>query len=112
VTTPTLIRKSIDNKRIKDICCGGVHSAAMTVVSKLYTWGNNSYGQLGTGDTINRAEPHLAMNYVLAFFCGNDFTLAMKDNLVLSGWGDNFFGTYEKEKRRNFFSILALIFLA
>jgi alpha-tubulin suppressor-like RCC1 family protein len=37
--------------------CGVEHSAALTSSGHLYTWGLNSFGQLGVGDLRNRPLP-------------------------------------------------------
>jgi alpha-tubulin suppressor-like RCC1 family protein len=34
---------------IKEICCGNEHSLAVTIDGTIYSWGNNSYKQLGIG---------------------------------------------------------------
>ena len=48
--TPKLI-EAFWGERIKDICCGSGHSAAINVQGALYTWGLGEYGRLGHGAT-------------------------------------------------------------
>lgn len=39
------------------IAVGAFHNLALTVDGVLWAWGNNEYGQLGTGDTQPRSQP-------------------------------------------------------
>ena len=48
--TPKII-EAFWGERIKDICCGTGHSAAINSHGALYTWGLGDYGRLGHGDT-------------------------------------------------------------
>ncbi|MCX8686567.1 InlB B-repeat-containing protein [Bifidobacterium sp. B4142] len=41
----------------KQVSLGGFHSAAIGSDGQLYTWGNNSSGQLGDGTTTSRSTP-------------------------------------------------------
>jgi len=41
---------------------GGNFSGCITETGKLYMWGWNNYGQLGTGDTIDYYVPQLVIN--------------------------------------------------
>ena len=45
------------NKRVERISAGGAHSFIVTVDKKVYAFGENSYGQLGLNDTIDRPVP-------------------------------------------------------
>ena len=38
-----------ENKRIIQVACGNSHTLALTSEGQVYSWGNNSDGQLGTG---------------------------------------------------------------
>ena len=39
------------------VACGMAHVLALSDVGDLYSWGANSYGQLGVGTTLNTAIP-------------------------------------------------------
>jgi alpha-tubulin suppressor-like RCC1 family protein len=39
------------------LATGASHTCGLTAVGAAYCWGNDSIGQLGTGDTINRSTP-------------------------------------------------------
>ncbi|KAJ5067359.1 claret isoform a [Anaeramoeba ignava] len=54
----TEIKSSLfENDNILDFSCGYVHTLILTSNSKLIGFGNNQYGQLGTGDTNNQSIP-------------------------------------------------------
>ncbi|MDY0140107.1 MAG: hypothetical protein RBR50_10435, partial [Candidatus Izemoplasmatales bacterium] len=46
------------NERVTYISIGNVHSAAITNEGRLFTWGNNAYGQLGDGTNNLRVKPY------------------------------------------------------
>ena len=59
-------------------------------VRKLWSWGNNSSGALGLGDTVNKVSPVQVgadTNWSVQE-SGNWTTLAIKSNNTLWGWGD------------------------
>ena len=63
---------------VASVACGGRHSCLVTSAGKLFTFGGNSYGQLGTGDLINRNAPTLVQVpgcFVKDVSAGDTFTL-------------------------------------
>jgi alpha-tubulin suppressor-like RCC1 family protein len=52
------------NANVVRLAAGFAHSAAVTEDGDLYTWGNNKYGQLGTGDYNTRSFPTLVKGFV------------------------------------------------
>ncbi|NXP49386.1 HERC5 ligase, partial [Heliornis fulica] len=69
------------------IAAGGAHSAALTHSGAVFSWGKNSFGQLGLGDTKARACPSCvgALEHWKAVFvsCGADHTAVLsKEGLV------------------------------
>ena len=44
-------------EKIRLIAVGAFHNLALSEDGMLWAWGNNEYGQLGTGDTQPRAQP-------------------------------------------------------
>lgn len=44
-------------ERVKLIAVGAFHNLALLEDGNLFAWGNNEYGQLGTGDTQPRSQP-------------------------------------------------------
>ncbi|MFC0038330.1 S8 family serine peptidase [Actinomadura rayongensis] len=60
----------------------------------VWTWGDNTHGQLGTGTTTNSAYPVRVPGLVnvVAVAAGGDYTLALKDDGTVWAWGDNAHG--------------------
>ncbi|MCI07821.1 putative E3 ubiquitin-protein ligase HERC4, partial [Trifolium medium] len=44
-------------ENIRLIAVGAFHNLALQEDGTLWAWGNNEYGQLGTGDTQPRSQP-------------------------------------------------------
>lgn len=65
----------------------------LTIDGDVYAWGENSYGQLGLGDTIKRSIsqkekvnlPEKITNLVM----GQNFVMALGESGTVYGWGDN-----------------------
>ena len=51
--------KGIPKPKFSDIFCGLYHTFALTQNNRLYAWGLNNYGQLGTDDVDSRYNPEL-----------------------------------------------------
>ena len=63
---------------------------------KLFTWGNNSYGQLGTSNQINYSSPvqvGTASNWVKVSGGQNNST-AIQNNSTQWIWGNNSYGRH------------------
>ena len=76
------------------VSTGYSFSAAVRSDGKLYTWGDNGYGQLGHGDKQMRSSPTQvgsSTDWNIAT-CGNDHCLAIKNNGTLWVWGSNISG--------------------
>ncbi|KAL9649455.1 hypothetical protein ABK040_000694 [Willaertia magna] len=62
--TPTPVKGTVlDDYKVVDVACGLWHTMALTEEGFLFSWGNNTYGQLGHGDT----DEHLSPIFVEAF---------------------------------------------
>ena len=78
---------------------GGRHAAAIKTDGKLWTWGRNTYGQLGHNDTTQRNTPTqlgTATSWKRVS-CGgrtttNAFTAAIKTDGTFWTWGRNSYG--------------------
>jgi len=75
---------------------GGGHSIALTADKRVWTWGDNEFGELGRGtltyDPTPRVVTALTNQYVVAIAGGLGFTLAVTSNGHVYAWGDNTFG--------------------
>ncbi|MCL2200101.1 MAG: stalk domain-containing protein [Defluviitaleaceae bacterium] len=68
------------------------HSMAIDSTGTLWGWGNNSYGQIGDGTTINRSTPVRIMGNVVSVITSFDTTMTITANGVLYAWGANPWG--------------------
>ncbi|NXO09774.1 HERC5 ligase, partial [Oriolus oriolus] len=72
---------------LAQIAAGGAHSTAVSLSGAVYSWGKNSFGQLGLGDTKDRGCPSYvgALEHWKTVFisCGADHTAVLsKEGLV------------------------------
>jgi alpha-tubulin suppressor-like RCC1 family protein len=77
------------------IACGAAHSVAIKSDGTLWAWGNNYYGQLGDTTLVTRGYPYqiwMAGANWSQVACGDNFTIAIKSNGTIWGWGDNTHG--------------------
>ena len=107
----TLPCKVMDN--VSAVSCGWWHTAAIKTDGSLWTWGQNSEGQLGNGiigdqpstsswtDAFAGKTPQPApepetlfhvMDNVVAVACGKTHTAALKSDGTLWTWGNNYDG--------------------
>lgn len=73
---------------------GDYHSCAVRTDGTLWCWGENSYGQLGTGDTTDRSTPTRvgSLTTWASVETGADHTCAIRTDRTLWCWGYNSFG--------------------
>lgn len=77
---------------VRAISSGGVHSCALLSNGNVRCWGNNSSGQLGTGDTESRNSPTLVMGLsatAIAIEAGAHHTCALLNTGDVQCWGGN-----------------------
>jgi alpha-tubulin suppressor-like RCC1 family protein len=97
----TIIRKSSPIQTVaggtnwKLVTCGRYHTAAIKTDGTLWTWGDNSSGQLGDKDIIRKSSPIQTFsggtNWKLVA-AGGIHTAAIKTDGTLWTWGYNNFG--------------------
>ena len=80
-----------------DVSAGGFHSLAVKTDGSLWAWGQNYYGQLGTGmrssqQSASNPIPERIMEGVTAVSAGQYHSLALKSDGSLWAWGKNHFG--------------------
>jgi alpha-tubulin suppressor-like RCC1 family protein len=80
----------------KQVSCGESHTAAIKTDGTLWTWGNNTNGQIGDNTTINnRITPVTTFTGGTNWKqvdCGGYFTAAIKTDGTLWTWGNNAYG--------------------
>ena len=89
----------LSGKIIKAIACGSGQSLALASDGKVYAWGDNSSGQLGSGNNPNSNVP-LAVNIsgvlsgktITAIACALSNSLALASNGTIYAWGSNAYG--------------------
>ena len=92
-TTPMKISGSLTG--VTAIAAGGKHSLALKDDGTLWTWGSNTYGQLGDGTTTQRNTPVQVLGSltgVEAIAAGAQHSLALKGDGTLWTWGSNAYG--------------------
>ncbi len=76
----------------KSIAGGDDHTIALKTDGTLWSWGRNSYGQLGVNNTTDRSTPVTTLlggtNWK-SIAGGNNYTIALKTDGTLWTWGDN-----------------------
>jgi alpha-tubulin suppressor-like RCC1 family protein len=70
---------------------GGVFTCGLASTGQAYCWGDNQFGQLGDGTTVNRLTPTPVATPLrfVSIATGRDFTCAMTANREVYCWGDN-----------------------
>ncbi|NXH96460.1 HERC5 ligase, partial [Pachycephala philippinensis] len=85
-TKPQLVER-LKGIPLAQIAAGGAHSTTVSLSGAVYSWGKNSFGQLGLGDTKDRDCPSYvgALEHWKTVFisCGADHTAVLsKEGLV------------------------------
>ena len=77
---------------VRNVCCGGYHTLALTADRRVYAWGRGEFGQLGLGHDNNETEPKLIealaqAGRVTVLAAGENHSLAACDNGEVYSWG-------------------------
>jgi alpha-tubulin suppressor-like RCC1 family protein len=82
---------TLQRKRICQISVGKEHAMAVSEGGRVFAWGTNDFGQLGTGDEENRALPVYTElpyeTYISQVSCGGNYTMALEKKGTLWTWG-------------------------
>jgi alpha-tubulin suppressor-like RCC1 family protein len=86
--------KALQKEFVLFVAAGGEHSAAVTKEGKLFLWGRNDDGQLGSGDFESRTAPFFikAVPNAVHVACGGAHTVAVQQSGAMYAWGRNSFG--------------------
>jgi alpha-tubulin suppressor-like RCC1 family protein len=82
---------------VTEILAGGSHTCALRVDGSLWCWGDNRFGQLGTGDTAPRLAPtpiapDVLGTQVAGAYAGGAHTCVVKVDGSVYCWGNNQYG--------------------
>ena len=91
VVTATIEQEFSD---LKMVAAGDYHTVAIKEDGTLWAWGNNQFGQLGDGSTIDKSTP-VQIGTDDNWSCvtaGEKYTVAIKDDGTLWAWGNNGWG--------------------
>ena len=76
------------------VSCGDSHAIGLQLDGTIWTWGNNSFGQLGSSNTTNRSSPTQlgTLSTWTAVSAGSDNSAAINSPGFLWTWGNNSYG--------------------
>jgi uncharacterized repeat protein (TIGR03803 family) len=83
---PTLVA-GISN--VIAVATGENHAVALTTNKMVWTWGDNTFGELGRSGSASVPGPVTNLVNVIAIAAGYDFTLAVTSNGQVYAWGHN-----------------------
>jgi len=89
----SLTKESDDN--LTNVSVGNKHSAVIKSDGTLWSWGKNNNGQLGNAGIVERVElmqEDTNSTDWSTLSAGRDFTIALKNDGSMWGWGSNEFG--------------------
>lgn len=75
--------------------CGRYHTSVLTTNGKVWTFGDNDFGQLGNDSTIPRSSIPVEVPFevkVVAIYCGSAHTAVLTADGEVFTWGSNNFG--------------------
>ncbi len=76
---------------VVQVAGGRNHAMALSDDGHVYTWGNNTYGQLGDGTTASTTSAHVVpgLSGIVEIFAGRDHCLALGTGGQIWSWGRN-----------------------
>jgi alpha-tubulin suppressor-like RCC1 family protein len=76
------------------LSAGSSHSVVLNDDGTVWSWGDNSYGELGDGTNNNSTTPVQAVGLsgIVSVAAGDGFTIALKNDGTVWGWGENLDG--------------------
>jgi alpha-tubulin suppressor-like RCC1 family protein len=78
----------VGNSSWSVVSAGPLNTAGILSNGKLFTWGDNSSGRLGLGDTLSRSSPtQVGSDNWTTVSSGGSHTAAVRDNGLLFNWG-------------------------
>ena len=90
-STPSEITGLLSSYGVVDLAGGNNFTLALAADGKVYTFGNNSLGQLGIGVASNKYAPqHVTeVSNAVSVAAGAYFALAVREDGTMKSWGQN-----------------------
>ncbi len=99
--------KELQGKKVIKFAHGLIHSIALTSNGHLYSWGQNSLGQLGNGTDVAMYEPKLVnflqQEMIIDVCCGAYHSIALAYSGEVYYWGNNLYSHGEVESENSIF---------
>jgi E3 ubiquitin-protein ligase HERC1 len=87
---PTEI-KSLQGIQIKQCDGGAWHTVLLDTSGRVFCWGSNFWGQIGTGESTNQLEPteltFLRNEKIVKIACGSNFTICLSEDGKVFSFG-------------------------
>ncbi|CAG0900887.1 unnamed protein product, partial [Cyprideis torosa] len=94
VTIPAQVH--FPEKKVIEVACGSHHSLALTAEGEVFAWGQNNFGQVGSGTTTNQPLPRRVggalterAGRVKAICAGQTSSFAVTEAGEVFSWGNN-----------------------
>jgi alpha-tubulin suppressor-like RCC1 family protein len=91
-----IILNSFDDEKIVEISCGFHHSMALAKSGIVFSWGYNSWGQLGIGNILNSNKPEQIkfdkndeQIFIKSISCGRRHSLLLSSKGIIYACGNN-----------------------
>ncbi len=102
VPSPVITKDQLDGSFIQQVSSGGAHTMVLTSSGKIFSWGDNQYGQLGDGTTTNRLKPvqisgegtSMAGKFITYITAGKRMSVAVDSGGNVYQWGVEPGGNY------------------
>ena len=96
--------KEFSDKFVVQICCGSYHTMVLTSDGEVFSWGHNTFAQLGdrTYNSRESPTPILIKDKVVAIACGLNHSVALTDTGSVYIWGVNEFGQLGRPREKDF----------
>ncbi len=90
----SLVYSTSTTDRFAAISVGARHACGRSTSGSIWCWGNNTYGQLGTGDRRPTTQPALITGTLRArqLSVGGDYSCIVDDQALAWCWGSGFSG--------------------
>lgn len=94
---PQDITAQFGSEVVKQVAASWYHSLALTESGKVFAWGLNKSGQLGTGNNMNYNTPQditagFGQEKIKYLSAGTDYSLALTNSGKIFSWGENSWG--------------------